>query len=962
MIENLTHENLKTVEQLLNARDGAEQPFDLAANSLTELVEAGQLSQCNELADAASLLVNMCELAKQATDCDEAALARNEIVEFVRKYLPTIQSILDGGQDGNGCVEQMSSEAMEKWGDCLALFASKANTQPTDSDWKEAAWADSKSLSDARGICELSDESSATIDDSDAQIAMLLAALDPSAGDTAVGPQQNDVVTSEQAPINPDTFASSAGAHDSLEIMRDRDLLEAYLDDAYRCLESMEQSVLALENSTGDTQPLHQFCRELHTLKGASASVGLSKLATYLHEVESAAELWTADGCDDEVQIDSLLQAVDAVRAQVTALTQQPGISIAGEEQEPVRPSIEQSPPRETPRKKKPRRENRHAEPVAFQTATETSIRIRASKLDRLMDMLAELVVLRNRRENHVNEMNQLNDELSRCATRLQFAEDQPETHKPADLENLIAYSGSNTLAEVAKDITEISRDLRVLHKPVSADNQAISQFIRHFRQELMQLRRLPISGLFKRLQRAARDAANSEEKQVQVKVSGENNGLEQELQEQLYEPLLHLIRNAVSHGIESSERRTTVGKSSVGSITLEAKSSANLLVIEVRDDGGGINFEAVRRRAIERGLLGADYQASKHELSQLIFHPGFSTRDEATEVSGRGFGMDIVATTVSQMHGRIEVDSTPGQGTTMRLLIPLRSGIEHVMVFRANGQLFALPMQSVNAARSRTTAHRDVLQVSLANLLSLPDMNSPQDDNVLILRRTIGLMNAKHSNVNQHVETSGGQSRFALTVDEVVGPEEVVVRSLPGLVQRHPLFCGVTLSGAGEMVLLLNSEKLGQACLQTFAESQRTQSCEASPGHFESDKRPLALVVEDSLSARKSLVKKLLPYGFAITEAGDGLEALDQLRRKKFALVLTDLDMPRLGGLELLSDIQTGHYGSAPVVVVSSRNEDEFRSRALDSGAAAYLNKPVTDESLANLLANLGLELTHSF
>ena len=178
---------------------------------------------------------------------------------------------------------------------------------------------------------------------------------------------------------------------------------------------------------------------------------------------------------------------------------------------------------------------------------------------------------------------------------------------------------------EVAKDITAVSKGMREIQKPVSLDNAAISRFIRDFRQELMQLRRVPVSGLFNRLQRAARDAAKSESKQVQIQVVGEHAGLEQEIQERLFESLLHVVRNSVSHGIESEGERVAAGKNRVGTVTLEASSSAQLLMIEVRDDGNGLDYEAIRRRAIDKGLLSSNQTPSNDELAKLIFHSGFS-------------------------------------------------------------------------------------------------------------------------------------------------------------------------------------------------------------------------------------------------------------------------------------------------------------------------------------------------
>ena len=553
-------------------------------------------------------------------------------------------------------------------------------------------------------------------------------------------------------------------------------------------------------------------------------------------------------------------------------------------------------------------------------TNGDASIRIRAAQLDRLMDMLAELVVLRNRRENNASEYDLLYGELSRCSTRLSLAEEQSGR-----------MPNSTVVEEVSKDIEAVARGFRGLQKPVANDNASISRFIRDFRQELMHLRRVPVSGLFGRLQRAARDAAKTESKQVRVQLVGEHTGLEQEIQERLYDPLLHVVRNCVSHGIQVPEKRTEAGKDACGTITLAASATAQLLVIEVRDDGNGVDYEAVRKRGIEKGLLSSSQQASNDELANLIFHPGFSTKETASSISGRGVGMDVVATTLEQLHGRIEVESETGKGTTIRLMIPLRTGIEHVMVFRCANQLYALPMQSIVSAKK-----------SRAGFTSLSRFTFPGNEadrsggHVLVLKQS-GLV------------ADSAESQISLAVDELIGPEEVVVRGLPSMIRLHPLFCGISLSGSGEKVLLLASESVADYC-QPESENEKYD--------FEPDNSSglRALVVDDSLTARKFVSKQLKGHGFTIVEAGDGIEAIEILHRSSFDLVVTDLDMPRLGGLELLADIQSGQFCNAPVVVVSSRDDDSFRRQAMEFGANDYITKPVSKQRFQGLLEQLGL------
>ena len=766
---------------------------------------------------------------------------------------------------------------------------------------------------------------------SEGQIGLLLSAISGESCDQASETvnSESEACASDDDSTTPhdipefETLHNSGDATAIAELMNDPALREAYLDDALKCLGSMEQSALSVEDEPENKEAVQQFCRELHTLKGASASVGLSELATYLHVLESSLD----DVFKNEsasVDTPSMFNAVDRVRDEIAKL------SCSGESENsgPIDSAL--------PRKQ---------DFSTVVTSDDASIRIRAVQLDRLMDMLAELVVLRNRRENHATEFNELNDELARCATRLQFAEEQDEFQVSLNTSSYPVRNGSQTMSEIAKDISAVAQGLSELQTPVSHDNKSISRFIGDFRQELMQLRRVPVSGLFHRLQRAVRDAANSEGKKVRLQVRGENTGLEQEIQERLFEPLLHIVRNAVSHGVELPDKRLNAGKDETGLIVVEAHSNAQRLVIEVRDDGAGIDFAAVRNRAIEKGLIAANQLMSDSELGKLIFHPGFSTRDQASEVSGRGVGMDIVASTMEHLCGRVDVESELELGTTMRLTIPLKTGIEHVMVFRSAEQLFALPMQSVKAVNASGTVAKSIQRMSLKEILSLRHDRDDRPEDLLILR------------TSQNNE-EGSQS-LALAVDEIVGPEEVVIRGLPSPLQSHPLFCGVTLSRASETVLLLDSQRLEEFC--AFHQSSAQFQHDFESGWSESENQQRALVVDDSMTARKVLVKKLLARGIVSVEAVDGIEALERLHREQFDWVFTDLDMPRLGGIELLTDIQSQKYTDAPVIVVSSRSEDEFRAKAMELGAAAYLSKPIQHEPFTKLMEDMQILANNS-
>ncbi|MFG0335887.1 MAG: response regulator, partial [Maioricimonas sp. JB049] len=702
-----------------------------------------------------------------------------------------------------------------------------------------------------------------------------------------------------------------------------------------------------------------------HTLKGASASVGFTHLANYLHRMEEWLE-GAASRPGVAVDLDPVLECVDTVRSRI-------GGEVAGSMVPAPAPIPEVRPataPQQPPVTPAPTT-TLPAVDEAVNPSAET-LRVKASQVEQLMDQLADLVMFRSRRDRRVTELTGICDQLSRCVLRLKnLGEPEvdllPEANGAetgtADVLRPASSIGQRRhyLAEVTSDIAEIAAELRKACGPVAEENRTISQFIRQFRHELIQLRRMPVSGLFRRLQRAAHDAARVEGKQVRLSLVGEHAGLERSLQEKLYEPLLHLIRNAVSHGIETGEERLGTGKDPVGTITLEAMGSSNLLVLEIRDDGRGLDYEAIRRRGIARQLVRPDERPSNAELARLIFHPGFSTREQVNEVAGRGVGMDVVATTLEKMHSRIEIESRPGRGTTIRLSIPLRSVIEHAMVFRSGGRMFALPIQSVKAV-SRHEAGRNGsavpfssdadFHVPLNELLRNPGAGDTTGGHWLVLGgKATG---AERGGPAGTVGESASSRRVAIHVDEILGPEEVVVRSLPPLLRRHPLLGGVTLSGASEIVLMLDAGRLFERCCR-WQSRGGTEQTSAPAGESGTNRR--ILVADDSISARRHLVRRLQRRGYEIDEAEDGLAALDRLRNQEYLAIFTDLEMPRMGGLDLLAEIKSGERHSAtPVVVVTSRDEQPVRDRVDELGGDGFLAKPASGAALDEVIERLGM------
>jgi chemotaxis protein histidine kinase CheA len=691
----------------------------------------------------------------------------------------------------------------------------------------------------------------------------------------------------------------------------DNELREALVEDTVECVGAMEAALLKLEADPQDQDSIQKILRELHTLKGASASVGLTVLADRLHSLED--QLREDQTANRRPDINKLLQSVDVLSRAMAGETNCNDLPVG---QASDSPGI---PPKSLPS-------------FAEGPADDETVRVKASKLNRLMDMLAELVMLRNRRDTELEALQEVYHELIGSVSKMRLLSNE-ERSSPH-------LNSSIQISEVANDVMEVAQDVKNCARPVAEGNAAVSQFIRQFRQELVELRRTPISGLFQRLQRSVRDAAKAESKRVELRLVGEQSGIERTLQQRLYEPLLHIVRNSVCHGIETAEQRQQTGKSETGVITIEAQSGPDVLVIEVRDDGRGLDYDAIRRRGIERGLLSPNHAASEDELAQLIFQPGFSTRQSTNQVAGRGVGMDVVAATLQRMRGWLEVDSVPGQGTKIRLSFPLPSLVQHAMVFRSGGQLFALPMQSVFSAGKLDP---DSLRLRMRDFAGGTDAESTE-----VSEDQTGIVLA--------YQTAGvdGPKRVTLVVDEIVGPEEVVVRPLPALLKQHPFCSGATLSGLAQTVLLLDARRMIDAnqhlvsAWDQLAEPLETEE----PGT-----RLSVLVADDSVSARRRVVRSLSRYDVDIVEVADGKQALQQIKTQNFATVFSDLEMPHLSGLELLAALSHQiEKPVPPVVIISSRTEREFTDSASGLGAADYLAKPLTDEALDQTILRLGI------
>ena len=926
----------------------------------------------DETVIAATMMADLLTIAAMFREDSASGGPADEIVEFCQQR--ALPLLTDSGSQANR--KSFLQEAIDRWSECLTLLSPEERCTGQKShgwidigtdnnDWNEALQATVAENSQA------ADPEPDVIHDRQprqpidiAGILALLASDAVPSGDQALcgkDAAKHHMAIESTANDSANALADSDGAFRStppgeLETIDDPEMVAAYADDAQQCIGEMEASVLALESGQDADGALRSFCRQLHMLKGASGTVGLSRLAKYLHELES--DIDKSAGC--RIDIDKLLDCVDAVRGQLSAL----GISGIGAA--PVAESLQKSVPEQHDASQPTSPLSLPLPSTAAGGESEFFVRVEASRLERLMDLLAELVMLRNRRDTYVESLRNIHGELNYCAARTRTLTSTIEFTAPAtaagdsshgiESERSTAKSRllASTLDEVSKDTAELGRSLQEVFDPLSDDNSTVSHLIGQFRQELMELRRLPIGGLFQRLQRVIRDAARSEGKLVEVNFEGQGARAERAVQERLFEPLLHLVRNAVSHGLDTPDIRMKTGKTEVGRITLAARSDAASLCIEVRDDGRGLNDEAIESRGRQLGLLPMGESVNRSQLWKLIFHPGFSTKSSVSEISGRGVGMDVVDSWVKRLRGRIDVESVPGQGTTIRLHIPLRSAVEHAMVIRSGGQLFALPMHTVSGTsdskRPMSGLTDSASRRQIVPLSQILGCQANQTTRVcyISLRNTSGTERTTERSTDNDV---------TIEVDAIVGVEEVVVRSLPALLQRNELFAGVTLSGRAETVLLLDVRKVIDLCQRT--ELPEDQSTKAVPAigealkHMNNDR--CILVVDDSVVVRRSLSRRLRAAGYEVREAANGREAMIMLNAGGIKAVVTDLDMPRMTGIELLQEIKRQkHFRMIPVTVLTSRDDESLLSEIRQLQPAAVLNKPVTDGTVKAIINSL--------
>ncbi len=743
---------------------------------------------------------------------------------------------------------------------------------------------------------------------------------------------------------------------DPEELVMLRRLFRAEAQDG---LEAVTSRVLASGSARPSAEALTEMMRVTHTLKGAAGTVGLPGMVDLAHRLES---LLAALGRDPSLWQpttgDQIVEITDALRGHLdeddddgtgataerirdlldridpTGLRPAPRAKPAGSPPHDSLTLIEQpgggdsaAPPLifDDPRDGIPRAPEPVLDPPTEGTAAHEPkawLRVEPQRIDALMSNAGELLFDRTRIERRVQLLRTLARDLARTRQTLH---DALGTGAPP---RGVLVAAENDLAGQSAVLSQTTAHLL-------DEIEALRRTIGELQRGLVRIRMESARRLMTHAARTLRALRRATGVRVELRTIGEETEFDKAVAEQLVDPLTQLLRNAVAHGVEPAEERAAKGKPQTAVVTIRARQDGNLLVLEVSDDGRGIDTARLRDRLVATGQwsVARAQLANEQEVLEALLDTGVSIRGDADELAGRGIGIGLVRETVARLGGEVTVSSAPGRGTTFGLRLPLSTALAQAMLFKVGGQVYAIPQVHVVETTSVESSAAGVLvrheEVPVLRLEQLLGHGSPSE-------RRPGLV------------VSFAGKTLVCTVDRIVGSREVLIKPLGPLLAPLTLYAGATISGSGKIQLILDPAQLVRRAYPGAPTAQI----------HDPDSAPLvlagrALVVDDSRAIREAMTSMLGREGWIVDVAEDGGHALEMTRQSRYDLVVTDLEMPELGGFELIARLRRdARFETTPIVVITSRSSPEHRRRARELGVRALVAKPITRRKLLEALA----------
>ena len=780
----------------------------------------------------------------------------------------------------------------------------------------------------------------------------------------------------------------------------DPDLFLIFEEEAQDLLPKLGTALREWSSDPNYLPPRGEVLRHLHTLKGSARLAGAMRLGEMSHRMESEVESIGTENLTAQ-DIDALLTRYDGLQTEFVGLQQRgnqvlaegalPQTAAASTDMSAVVAEVVASAP--VPQDFSASDDEQdtgpgvHHKPLVLRmapvrVAAGQSVRVRSQLLDRLVNEAGEVLIARSRLDmrltNIRSSIKDMSTNLERLRTllrdvevqaesqmqsRMALAKDSDSGFDPLEFDRFTRVQElTRMMAESVNDVGTVQRNLQRTAEGAEDDLIAQGRQARELQRDLLRTRMVEFDSISERLYAIVRQISKELGKQVKLDITGGAIEIDRGVLDRVTPAFEHLLRNSVAHGIESPEQRKKQNKPAIGTITVDVKQEGNDIAVSFKDDGAGLQLEKIRQKAVQSGLITSDEPVDVQKAAQLIFAPGFSTAAAVSDISGRGIGMDVVRTEIQSLGGHIVTTSDQGRGTTFQMVMPLTTAVTQVVMMRAGSIKFGVPANLVEYVRrvskdAINQAHEtgiykdneDELPYYFAGALLQGNLRSneePEKTSAVVILRSAA-------------------KRVAVHVDEVLGNQEVVVKNLGPQLARLPGLAGMSVLASGAIVLIYNPVALytvyGQQVSERIAQAAVHPEVAVAPANALSEQvvqTPLVLVVDDSITVRRVTQRLLQREGYRVALAADGLQALDRLREERPVMVLSDIEMPRMDGFELVREIRADEaLKDLPVVMITSRIADKHREHAASLGVDHYLGKPYSDDVLLSLIRQYVLD-----
>lgn len=772
-----------------------------------------------------------------------------------------------------------------------------------------------------------------------------------------------------------------------------KEIMEDFLIEAFELIEQIDHDLVELEANPEDLELLNRIFRVAHTVKGSSSFLNFDVLTELTHHMEDVLNKARKGELKITPDImDVVLESVDMMKGLLESIRDNGSDAAAGIDIKNICVRLTQISEGEAPSAAAAAPATPAPEPVKepepVAPAEEAAPEVSDAELSKLSDSEVEAEIERllkvRKAEDQARRASKgiapkSPEEIAPATSAASAPAPKPAPSRERDADKKVPAASSNSAVAqeqtIRVEVKRLDHLMNLIGELVLGKNRLLKiyddveeryegeKFLEELNQvvsslslvttdiqlAVMKTRMLPIAKVFNKFPRMIRDLSRDLGKQIDLEISGEETELDKSIVEEIGDPLVHIIRNSCDHGIEDPETRKAMGKPEKGLVQLKAYNEGNHIVVEIVDDGKGLDADMLKAKSIEKGIITereADAMSEK-EAFGLIFKPGFSTAAKVTNVSGRGVGMDVVKTNIEKLNGIIDIESEVGKGTVMKLKIPLTLAIIQSLLVGTQEEFYAIPLASV--LETVRVPIDDIYTIDGKNVLRLRD----EVLSLVRLSDVFGVNKVFDGGDQTYVVIIGvAEAKLGIIVDTLVGQEEIVIKSMGDYLQNIPGIAGATIRGDGRVTLIIDvgamMEMAKDIKVNIRAEMEDSTKAKEKPSDYK------VLIVDDSKMDRTIMQKSLEPIGVTIIEATNGVEALNIIKSGEHAFdaVLIDIEMPRMDGYTLAGEIRKySKYRTLPLIAVTSRTSKTDRLRGVEVGMTEYITKPYSSEYLENVV-----------